>query len=202
MSDPLPAGTSLLSSSGCGEDPNGAPTFSLGTLPAGESRVVELTVLVDSSIAAGTILTNTATVSATTPDPEPSDDSAMVETTVAAAPVNLLDVDADGVAGALTDGLLVVRYLFGLRGDALVSGSLGAECERCLASEIETYLASITPQLDVDGDGVVAALTDGLLVLRWLFTLRGTALVSGAIDGDCVRCTPEQVEAYLDVLDG
>jgi hypothetical protein len=36
-----------------------------------------------------------------------------------------LDVDANGESDALTDGLLIVRYLSGLRGSALTAGVVG-----------------------------------------------------------------------------
>ena len=35
------------------------------------------------------------------------------------------DIDGNGVAQPLTDGLLLLRYLFGLRGEALVNGAVG-----------------------------------------------------------------------------
>jgi hypothetical protein len=54
-----------------------------------------------------------------------------------------LDVDGNGVIDALTDGLLVLRYEFGFRGAALLTGALGAGCTRCDAPAIEAYLASI-----------------------------------------------------------
>jgi hypothetical protein len=56
----------------------------------------------------------------------------------------VLDIDADGSVGALTDGLLVLRYLFGLTGASLVDGAVNvAGCQRCDASAIETYLATL-----------------------------------------------------------
>lgn len=51
-----------------------------------------------------------------------------------------LDVDGDGTNDALTDGLLVIRYLFGLRGEALVSGAIGANATRTTAADIEDFL--------------------------------------------------------------
>jgi hypothetical protein len=55
-----------------------------------------------------------------------------------------LDIDGNGDTDPLTDGVLTLRYLFGLRGDALVTGAVGLGCGRCSASEIEAYLASLT----------------------------------------------------------
>jgi hypothetical protein len=56
----------------------------------------------------------------------------------------VLDIDANGSTGALTDGLLVLRYLFGFTGATLVSGAVDTgACTRCTAKEIETYLETL-----------------------------------------------------------
>ena len=57
-----------------------------------------------------------------------------------------LDIDGNGAADALTDGLLVIRYLFGLRGAALIQSAVGTGAQRSTAADIGTYLQSITPQ--------------------------------------------------------
>jgi hypothetical protein len=49
-------------------------------------------------------------------------------------------------------------------------------------------------------DEAVDALTDGLLVLRYMFGLRGGALIAGAIDPLATRTTPDAIEAYLQTL--
>ena len=54
--------------------------------------------------------------------------------------------------------------------------------------------------LDVDGDGLVEPLTDGLVVLRYDFGFRGAALITGAIGRDCARCTAEEIEAFIESL--
>jgi len=54
--------------------------------------------------------------------------------------------------------------------------------------------------LDIDGDGNPDPLTDGLLVLRYLFGLRGDALISNAVATDAPRKTAPQIEQYLDLL--
>lgn len=53
-----------------------------------------------------------------------------------------LDVDADGLYDAATDGVLIIRYLNGLRGAALVSGVVGANARRNTA-QIEWYLSEL-----------------------------------------------------------
>jgi hypothetical protein len=56
-----------------------------------------------------------------------------------------LDVDGNGMADALTAGLLALRYLFGFRGAVLVTGAVDlVNCTRCDATAIEAYLAGLT----------------------------------------------------------
>jgi hypothetical protein len=54
--------------------------------------------------------------------------------------------------------------------------------------------------LDIDGNGQLTALTDGLLVLRRLFGLTGASLIGNAIGANCTRCDAPSIEAYLSTL--
>lgn len=65
--------------------------------------------------------------------------------TVATAFGQGLDVDGNGTYSATTDGLLVIRYLLGLRGAALINGAVGANPTRGSSSTIEAYLSALTP---------------------------------------------------------
>jgi hypothetical protein len=57
----------------------------------------------------------------------------------------LADVDGNGVADPLTDGLLLLRYMFGFRGLTLITGAVDLlGCKRCNVPMIEAYLAEIT----------------------------------------------------------
>jgi hypothetical protein len=51
--------------------------------------------------------------------------------------------------------------------------------------------------LDVDGNGRIDPLTDGLLVLRYEFGFRGSTLIAGVVAPDCTRCDAPSIEAYL-----
>ena len=55
----------------------------------------------------------------------------------------LLDIDANGEIDALSDGLLVMRYLFDFSGDALVNNAVGDGATRTDSTEIEMYLESL-----------------------------------------------------------
>ena len=107
----------------------------------------------------------------------------------------MLDIDCSGEAKALTDGLLVLRYLFGFRGDVLTAQAV--EGARTSPADIEAYLASLKPELDLDGDGVVRPLTDGLILMRSLFGFSGEALISGATALEAPNQTPEAVAGEL-----
>jgi CSLREA domain-containing protein len=98
-------------------------------------------------------------------------------------PVLTLDVDASVTQtkyDAMTDGVLVLRYLFGITGPALTIGAVGATASRADADAIKAYLDGNPSALDIDGNGTVDALTDGLLIVRHLLGLTGAALVQGA----------------------
>ena len=101
----------------------------------------------------------------------------------------------------LTDGLLVLRHLFGFTGSTLTSGALGVGCTRCVAADVTSYLDGIAAPLNIDGNPTLEPLTDGLLVLRYLFGFTGTTLTNGAVGPSCTRCDSASIVPYLDALD-
>lgn len=106
------------------------------------------------------------------------------------------DVDGNGSVDALTDGLLITRRLFGFGGTALSDGAVGGGCTRCGADSIGAHLDQIQDGLDIDGNGLTDALTDGLLIIRYLFGFGGTALTDGAVSGGCTRCNAAEIADY------
>lgn len=80
--DPLPAGVVLVSTSGCAEDPAGVPVCSLGTIAAG--GFAEYTINVTVNPSAPGMISNTATVTSSTPEGNPGDEVATEETAVVA----------------------------------------------------------------------------------------------------------------------
>ena len=111
-----------------------------------------------------------------------------------------LDVDANTHYDALTDGLVVLRYLFGLTGASLTSGALGPGATLISPASMVGHLKDIKPLLDVDANGQADALTDGLMIIRYLFGLRGNSLIAGAIGLGATRTTAPQIEAYIQSL--
>ncbi len=112
-----------------------------------------------------------------------------------------LDLDGDGTLGPLTDGLLFLRLLFGFSGTTLTTGAVGGGCTRCDADSITAHVAGHGFALDIDGDAALAPLSDGLLVLRYLFGFSGTTLTAGAVASGCSRCDAAAIVPYLQTLD-
>lgn len=108
-------------------------------------------------------------------------------------------LDPDGTAGSdpYTDGLLILRYLFGLSEQPLVTNAVGPGGTRSGAAQIADYLTNVKPALDIDSDGRADPLTDGVLIVRYLFGLRGGALIGGAVAGGAGRTTAPAIEAQL-----
>ena len=108
-----------------------------------------------------------------------------------------LDVDGNGKTEPLTDGLLIIRYLFGFTGEALTSGAISSNAVRSSPEEIEAHLAANVSLLDIDDDGSTESLTDGLLIIRSLFGFSEDALTTGAVSGGAGRDTASAVVDYI-----
>ena len=55
------------------------------------------------------------------------------------------DIDGNGQVDALTDAVLILRYLSGLRGPSLVAGAIGPGATRTTAPDIEAYIQTLMP---------------------------------------------------------
>ena len=106
------------------------------------------------------------------------------------------DFDGNASADALTDGLMLLRYTFGIRDMRMTSGAMAGNSTLSAIQVVDNMHRAAT-LADIDGNGSTDALTDGLLLLRYLFGLRGENLISGAISSDATRITQEQIEQYL-----
>ncbi|KPA12776.1 hypothetical protein MHK_007020, partial [Candidatus Magnetomorum sp. HK-1] len=114
-----------------------------------------------------------------------------------------LDVDANQNLDALTDGLLIIRYLFGIKsGYSLVANAVDLENGlRTTSENINAYIKSSLPYLDIDDNGKADALTDGILIIRYLFGLtEGESLIGNSVDSQGSRTTSESIKTYLDGL--
>ena len=143
--------------------------------------------------------TRTATAT-TTPSATPTPSLTPTPSVTPTPPPLALDVDDNGDTDALTDGLLVLRHRFGFSGLTLTSNAVAPDCMRCDAAQIEPYLAGLGLVLDVDGNGMLEPLTDGLLVVRFLFGFTGPTLTNGAVGPNCTRCDSTTIVPYLQSL--
>ncbi|MGR3984327.1 MAG: putative Ig domain-containing protein [Gammaproteobacteria bacterium] len=87
------------------------------------------------------------------------------------------DADGSEVADA-TDGVLIARYLLGLRGEALLAGLKDDLHAGATAETIKTKIAAAKGNLDVDGVGGANA-ADGIMIARYLLGVTGAALTAG-----------------------
>jgi hypothetical protein len=113
-----------------------------------------------------------------------------------------LDVDGNASADALTDGLLFIRYMFGSRDQSLILDVVASDCASCSADQLESILeqCGTAGTSDIDGNGEIDALTDGLLIIRYLFGNRGDALIQDSVASDCSRCSVSEIETYIQGL--
>ncbi len=106
------------------------------------------------------------------------------------------DYDGDGEADALTDGLIMMRYSFGLRGDTMAQGAMSTNSVMSVA-QVEERVQGSMKIADIDNDGDVDALTDGLLLLRHLFAMEDDSLTHGAVGHMAVRKTKHEIKSHL-----
>jgi hypothetical protein len=116
---------------------------------------------------------------------------------LAISPRESWDFDQSGNADALTDGLLLLRYAFGLRGDTLIAEAV-AQSSTMTSQEIENAIQNSSQITDIDADGSVDALTDGLLLLRYLFGLRDSNLVAGVVSESATRSSEASIMQHIE----
>jgi hypothetical protein len=109
------------------------------------------------------------------------------------------DIDGNGEVKALSDGIMIVRHLFGtFPGERLTEGAMASNATRNLA-EIQAYLQQGVDNkyLDIDGNGEIKALSDGIMIVRHLFgTFPDERLIEGAITSNATRDLT-QIQAHL-----
>ena len=86
--------------------------------------------------------------------------------------------------------------MFGLTNASLTSGAVGTLPARSTPQDIFAYLESIKSALDVDGNGSLDALTDGVLLIRYMSGIRKPALAAGGLGVGATR-TESDIETYI-----
>ena len=109
------------------------------------------------------------------------------------------DFDEDGDVTALSDGLMMLRFLFGFSSD--FSSLIGENSPHIgnpgvIIQRLNEHLSV----MDIDDDGTTQALTDGLLLIRYLFGFRGDALISNAIGQGATRTDAASIENHLNEM--
>ena len=111
-----------------------------------------------------------------------------------------IDIDGDGKVDALTDGLLLLRYMFGLSGNSLTSGVISNTATYTSSNDLISRISALGDTIDIDSNGDVDALTDGLMILRYLFGIDGSALVNNVIGANAERTSTNDIENHLQQL--
>lgn len=127
-----------------------------------------------------------------------------VTATVAAAPTtctfNFTGTGAvtNASAASKDDALLFTRWLFGLRGTTLVSGITPYPTGTSVAQFATNVSARLALGLmhDIDNNGKVDPLTDGLMLIRMTQGLTGSAVTAGAVGAGATRTDYESIRAY------
>jgi hypothetical protein len=107
------------------------------------------------------------------------------------------DFDGSCDADALTDGLILLRAGFDLRGEYLISNVMHPDAT-LTAAEVEARIENAASITDIDSNGGFDALTDGLLLLRYLFDFRGQNLVSDVLSQTATRTSGDAIAQYIE----
>jgi len=114
-------------------------------------------------------------------------------------PLPNLDIDLNGRLDALTDGVMVLRHMLGFSGTAVTSGAADPGGRRTDPLDISAYLTSIHSSLDIDLNGQVDALSDGMLIIRYAFGFEGHDLIEPMVlNGQ--RTDSAAIAQYLDSM--
>ncbi|MDA8899199.1 leucine-rich repeat domain-containing protein [Porticoccaceae bacterium] len=108
------------------------------------------------------------------------------------------DFDGNGQADALTDGLILLRHAFGVRGASLTDSVMATD-STMTSEEVQVAVEKALVIADVDGDGNVDALTDGLIVMRYMFGLTGETLMDGVVSANATRASAESAQQHIEL---
>ncbi len=113
-----------------------------------------------------------------------------------------LDIDGDGNVRAASDGMLLQRFLFGFTDNSLFEGDVVGENSTRGTKQILLYLSDLflSEILDINADGKIDALSDGVLISRYMMGFLGLNLTEGVNGVDAQRFTPDKIVEYLDCL--
>jgi hypothetical protein len=90
----------------------------------------------------------------------------------------------------------MLRYMFGLRDENLLDSVVAGDTPLS-ENEIKTRIENMYQNADIDNSSQIDALTDGLLLLRYLFGLKGDSLIAAAVSETAERSTATAIESYI-----
>jgi len=90
--------------------------------------------------------------------------------------------------------------MFGLTGTSLISGAVASDAIYTDSDDIQARITGLGNRLDIDNNGNVDALTDGLIILRYLFGLTGDTLTNGVVAADAQRVSASDIESHIETL--
>ncbi len=106
------------------------------------------------------------------------------------------NVDANSPTTALTDGLMIIRRQQNRSGSPLINGAIGPSAGNN-ADAIAQHIDANKARWDFNGDGVVDAASDGVIMARYLFGFRGESLTAGIVGPDKPGRPFSEVEALI-----
>ena len=78
--------------------------------------------------------------------------------------------------------------------DSAVAVAVESQIDACVNSPSS---CGIDLSIDVDGDGNIDPLTDGLLIIRYLLGFTGNLLIDGAVSANATRTSSIEIENYI-----
>jgi hypothetical protein len=109
------------------------------------------------------------------------------------------DIDKNGSADALTDGLIILRHLFDVSGNDLVDGVVASDSPLLEHQLLQSLYETLTVA-DIDNSGHVDALTDGLIILRYLFDVKGSDLINGVVYPGAKRTGHGEITSFMKMM--
>lgn len=111
-----------------------------------------------------------------------------------------LDIDGDSRTSTTTDGTMLIRSLLYVHDASLTQNAVGPSATRGNPQEIGDRITAMRPLLDLDQNGRADALTDGVMLLRHLFGIRGDSLTANAIGAGARRNDPSAIQSAIQSL--
>ncbi|TAG45786.1 MAG: hypothetical protein EAZ30_14785 [Betaproteobacteria bacterium] len=106
------------------------------------------------------------------------------------------NVDANSITTSTSDGLMMIRRLRNLAGSELTNGAIGPNAGNN-ASAIAQHIDANKANWDFNGDGIVDAASDGVIIARYLFGFRGQSLTAGIVRPELPGRSPAEIESLI-----